>query len=888
MRDKHCELIIDIITTALSETKNLTDRERLEHMAEKMIEYQNMMGIDQFTKEETEYIQRVVEYNLSVTMERGSVLCDSSYVPWYSERKSSITPVFWKRYHSLLSKKDLPPLVLGRLDLTTSEILDYAGDPKSKGTFQRKGLIVGDVQSGKTNSYLGVICKAIDAGYNFIIILAGGTDSLRTQTQDRTDEGVVGISYSPEKGRKRVGVGQIDPSPHIISLTDHSSDFNTPRRGSSISSSTPIILVIKKFHSILENVYEWLRPLGNGLINKSLLLIDDEADYASINTSPSDITTTNRHIRSILSLFERSSYIGYTATPYANIFVNPDSYDSMIKEDLFPKDFIYCMHAPSNYIGPQSIFGENGNHNYMLKTIPEEETLLDGDLKHKKTAKFNDVPDSLKKAISCFFLGCTLRDLKGDCSKPMSMMINITRYIDVQASVFETISEFIEMMREDVISYFSLDSSTVLEKETFSLIHDVWSDEYKHLGWAHNSWPEIQSKIAESINKIKIKTINSENDKNLDYVANPSLRAIVIGGNSLTRGLTLEGLMVSYFYRKSNQYDTLLQMGRWFGYRDGYDVLCRVWTHPDVQNWFGYVGQENEELKRRIDEMCEMKKTPMEYGLLVQEDITGFMMTSRAKMRNSETVMIYKNLSGDARNTMYVSVDKESVVKNHKSLESFYTILDGIVTPTQKTEYGSIVWKNISNDKIVNLLEGIRIPMANIWYGYEEMATYISENTEYWDVAIIGRSSKQSNDAKNIRVYEVHETNIILPDRKFIFKDDNSYIEMGNRNLVTPGDYAIGLSDEQLSKVKTSKKLSAKDYMIPGRNSLLLIYYLNLAMDDGTDRRFQTLKSNLGDLPPVGFAFGFPANAGDVSRPKKERMIKYRANVIYKRMKESE
>lgn len=884
IREDNCRQVIDIIMTVMKDGGEATEEARLKTMARLIYQYQGMVSIE-FTEEEFDYIQRDVEYNFSVTMERGSVLTDSSYVPWYSERKGGITPVFWRRYRKMLESK-LSPLVLGRLDLTTSEILDYAGDPHSEGTFQRKGLVVGDVQSGKTNSYLGVICKAIDAGYNFIIILAGGTDSLRTQTQDRTDQGVIGISFSPERGRKRVGVGLIDPSPQIISLTDHSSDFNSPRRGTNINTTTPIVLVIKKFHSILRNVYDWLKPLDKGLIDKSLLLIDDEADYASINTSSDDITTTNGNIRSILSLFARSSYVGYTATPYANIFVNPDSYDTMVKDDLFPKDFIYSMRAPSNYIGPLSIFGENGAHNYMLRTISEEETILDGDLKHKKSAKLNEVPESLKSAIACFFISCTLRDLKGDGSKPMSMMIHITRFIDVQSSVSETINEYIEAVRDDVISYFALESERALRNKSFAYIHKVWTEEYESLDWPHNTWSEIQSKIAESINKIQIKTVNSKNESNIDYVSNPSLRTIVIGGNSLTRGLTLEGLMVSYFYRKSNQYDTLLQMGRWFGYRDGYDVLCRVWTHPDVQNWFGYVGRVNEELRDDIDEMCAMKKTPMEYGMRVQEDITGFMMTSRTKMRYADTEFIYKNLAGEARNTMYVSVNRGSVEKNHRTLERFYTSLNEIKPSFQKEQFGSILWTDINKDCIIKLLEGICIPDCNIWYGFEEMSRYIVNNTECWDVAIVGRYSK--GDQKEFIKYSVDGKTIVLPSRKFDTKDNPDIIEMGNRNLVTPGDYAIGLDSEQLKKVPKMKSPSAKDYMIPGRLPLLLIYYLNLDCDPVKDSRYSALKESLGNLPPVGFAFGFPADSGDSTKPKQERMIRYRANVIYKRMKEFE
>ena len=681
LREQYITTCIETIITKAMNDGVSTEEERTKLINETIEKFQSFMGMNEpFTSDEIARITRAVEYSLSVSMEPGSALLSTDYVPWYFERKNQIVSKFWDRYRKHLSKK-LPAKVMAELDVSSSKIVDYAGDPVTQGTFQRRGLVVGDVQSGKTNNYLGVTCKALDAGYNYVIILTGITNSLRIQTQMRVDEGVTGFNSDPEKWKELLGVGLINKRLQITTITNIKSDFSSEYVPTNSGSTGPVILVIKKNVTILENVYNWLNtPLNknsSGIIDKSLLLIDDEADNASIDTGIDEITKTNQKIRKILSLFSRSSYVGYTATPYANIFIDPNSYDEMVKEDLFPKDFIYSMWAPSNYVGPRSIFEEDGKHHYMLRTIPNSEQLFEGDLHHRKTAILGIMPDSMKKAVSSFFIACTMRDLKGDRDKPMSMMIHISRFNDVQDSILDTIQKAIDEIREDIESYYALNTSEALKHPSIKYIFNVWEEEYSTLDWPHNTWSEIQNNMHESVHSIKYMLINAKSeDKYIDYRRYPDYRAIVIGGNSLSRGLTLEGLMVSYFYRVSKQYDTLLQMGRWFGYRDGYAEVCRVWTNPGIQAWFGYIGRVNDELKEDIDDMCAQKMTPMQYGLRVQEDIRGLLMTSRAKMRTSAQDYVAICLAGDVRDTMYVNVDREITESNYAALDRFYDRLN--------------------------------------------------------------------------------------------------------------------------------------------------------------------------------------------------------------------
>ena len=264
------------------------------------------------------------------------------------------------------------------IDISTTDIVNLLGEPVENGIFARKGLVIGDVQSGKTANYISVINKAADAGYKVIVLLTGTIEKLRQQTQARIDEGFIGIDTSDLERERRnnpIGVGLINGGISVSSFTSIIKDFNkSVLTNSNVpldSLSIPLILVVKKIKAVLNSIYK----LFNGekkdqtynKINQSLLFIDDEADNASINTNSqdNDPTAINKSIRRILGLFMRSSYVGYTATPYANVFIEPSTKEDMENEDLFPKDYIYVLQPPSNYIGAREIYSEDGQYKSM-------------------------------------------------------------------------------------------------------------------------------------------------------------------------------------------------------------------------------------------------------------------------------------------------------------------------------------------------------------------------------------------------------------------------------------------------------------------------------------------------------------------------------------------
>jgi hypothetical protein len=298
----------------------------------------------------------------------------------------------------------------------SDEILDLLENPLSRDGFKRKGLVMGDVQSGKTANYIGLINRAADVKYKLIILIAGLHINLRRQTQNRVIEGFVGEdSITKEK----IGVGKIAPidrSRTPVSFTSLDNDFTLKTQKSITfnpeSSNAPVILVIKKNTSTLKSVFKWLQT-GVGANqytnNYPLLLIDDEADNASVNYNPEeeDPTKINGQIRDILNLFNKSSYVGYTATPFANIFIDPDADDGDFGNDLFPDDFIISLESPPSYIGPNYCFLDDETTNGVVSLVKDNKDCIP--VPQPKDFSMTSLPNSCKKSIEMFLLSVSLK-----------------------------------------------------------------------------------------------------------------------------------------------------------------------------------------------------------------------------------------------------------------------------------------------------------------------------------------------------------------------------------------------------------------------------------------------------------------------------------------------
>ncbi len=591
---------------------------------------------------------------------------------WVRKREDIIW-TYGGAYQKFLLQDGWPPRMVQSLSDVTSRILGHLQDPQSEGTtWNRRGLVIGHVQSGKTANYTGLIGRAADSGYKFIIVIAGIHNNLRKQTQQRIDAAFIGRSSDPED-RRSIGVG-LDPAyPHPATLTNINEDFNkntAAKSGWKINDfSKPIILIIKKNVTTLTALHKWLKALnaeGDGRISDvPMLLIDDEADNASINTNKEDLdpTRTNAMIRRILGLFAKSCYVGYTATPFANIFINPDAYDDDVRDELFPRDFIYCLDAPTTYFGAEKVFLNDETSQSIVKPIDDCEEFLP--YRHKRDDPVPELPPSLYRALDEFIVARAIRNLRGQTGKHCSMMINVSRFVPVQKTVRDFLSLREKRIRDAVRTNYLMPESVSSANVYMQGLRQAFDAEYADGGF---TWSEVKTALNGVFDHLHLYVINSKSDEVLDYTRyekeGVGLTAIAVGGLSLSRGLTIEGLTVSYMYRNTKMYDTLMQMGRWFGYRPGFEDLCRVHLSRDSINWYSHIAEAAEELTQQVKRMRRDGLSPKDFGLYVRSHPDSLLITAANKMRSGQEVTVEQTFSGRLRESYIVSTDPDVNARN--------------------------------------------------------------------------------------------------------------------------------------------------------------------------------------------------------------------------------
>lgn len=675
MNDDSLEMLEDIVARILEKSPTVIETEFIKENIRNYAEVPPFKGT--ISENEILIVTKRLETRFDITMGIGSILKANNYIPWLDDARSEIDWYYWERYKWLLSKNGFSPNVIQSLDMVSNKIIDHLENPEKEGSWARKGLVVGHVQSGKTANYTGVITKAADSGYKVIIVLAGLIRPLRDQTQIRIDEGFIGLDSSKQLDvsslkEKRIGVGFKDYSRTPISLTTSTQDFKNKianQLGAQIKHfNEPVVLVIKKNVSILKNLINWLKSNNLELNNVPMLLIDDEADHASINTrkEDEDPTTTNKRIRELLSLFDKNSYLGYTATPFANIFIDPESENEMLNDDLFPRDFIISLDAPSNYMGAGRIFDDDSDLD-ILREIDDYTDILP--LKHKKDDFPAILPLSLKEAIGSFVLIKTIRNLRGQSKKHNSMLINISRFTDIQSHLKLLVHDYLTELRDSIANHFALSEKEALNNSHLVDLKHLWDKEFST---AEFSWAGIQNELKKAVSPIKVIEVNSSrNSEPLDYSMNdfPNGRNLIaVGGISLSRGLTLEGLTVSYFLRNSVMYDTLMQMGRWFGYRTDFEDLCRIHMSEEAISWYSHISKATEELRNEFKNMEKAKMTPRDFGLSVRSHPESLIVTARNKMRSGRNIIRKISFEGRLVETSILIKSKEVVQENHQAL----------------------------------------------------------------------------------------------------------------------------------------------------------------------------------------------------------------------------
>lgn len=716
------------------------------------------------TPAELEQVVRLVEEKNGIRAGLGAIVDDGEFVPWLDDAKSSIDPYYWTRYRKLLIQQGMPRDVVVSLDKVTDSILSRMGNPNLDQAWDRRGMVVGHVQSGKTANYAGLICKAADAGYRLIVVIAGIHNNLRNQTQGRVDEGFIGRDTGRQlpgsKSNKNViGVGKFDSARTPVSLTNTIRDFHKATASTNTSEidsyKVPVVLVIKKNHRTLANLLEWLRDNSlsgdSEMIDQPMLLIDDEADNASINTKYKDdlITRINGQIRDLLKTFHRSCYIGYTATPFANIFIDPDQDDDMFKEDLFPRDFIIGLDAPTNYFGGKKIFVDGFHEDgkpIWLRTIQDNDGILP--IKHPIDQTIDQLPPSLHYALRAFLVARAIRDLRGQAASHCSMLVNASRFTGVQGLIRNRLHEAVERIQNSVRINASLNERALGDPEIAAL-RDVWAAEYRE---AWDDWGSIQDALLEAIASAKVVEVNSKtNDLNYTAGGERGQTVIAVGGFSLSRGLTLEGLTITWFLRNSMMYDTLMQMGRWFGYRGGYEDLCRIWMPDKAIKWYSFIANATEELHRELKIMERAKATPSMFGLAVRSHPSALMVTARNKMGSSEEITTMVGLANKFVETARVTL--KDIEANKTLAKQFLLGLEKAGFSQDKAEpfQGGYLQKNVPVSHIDEFLAGWRNADESVTTTPGPIRNYIRARSDdemrNWDVLVTGLQSGDSDDA---------------------------------------------------------------------------------------------------------------------------------------------
>ncbi len=748
-------------------------------------------------------------------------------------KREDITWTYTGAYEKFLLKDSWPPQMVQSLSDVTSRILGHLQDPQSEGTtWSRRGLVIGHVQSGKTANYTGLIARAADAGYKFIVVIAGIHNNLRKQTQERIDEAFIGRSSDPED-RCSIGVG-LDPDyPHPATLTNINEDFNRNTAGKSgwkiNDFSKPIILIIKKNVTTLTALHNWLKALnaqGDGRIaDVPMLLIDDEADNASINTNKDDLnpTRTNAMIRRILGLFAKSCYVGYTATPFANIFINPDAYDDDVREELFPRDFIYCLDAPTTYFGAEKVFLNDEISQSILKPIDDCEDFLP--YNHKRNDSVQELPPSLYRALDEFIVARAIRNLRGQAGKHCSMMINVSRFVPVQNAVRDFLSLQEKKIRDAVRANYLMPESVSSTNVYMQGLKDAFDAVYVDRGF---TWTQVKAAVNSVFDHLHLYVINSKSDEVLDYnryeKEGIGLTAIAVGGLSLSRGLTIEGLTVSYMYRNTKMYDTLMQMGRWFGYRPGFEDLCRVHLSRDSINWYSHIAEAAEELTQQVKRMRRDGLSPKDFGLYVRSHPDSLLITAANKMRDGQKVTVEQSFSGRLRESYVVSIDQEVNCRNFDLIAEHWRGGFGGL-PEEVTEKGLIF-----RDVPITVVEGFltQFETHSTFDGIKsDVVSYlgrIAERHPLADVLLISPGGVPAD-----RPFMLNNQVRVVGDNQL----NGSAWRLNKDRVASRGDEKLGLGREQRQEAETQAAeeggtgaVSDTHYRMVRNRPLLMIHSL--------------------------------------------------------------
>jgi len=730
---EHLSDIIKRRAEKLKRDQGFITVEQLHQQIEK--HFQSLRSNEEFEYEfEGADDERLAEWLENIKMRLKSVIVTTSdpdsvidetqdYERWIDKREPAIQWNYFKRYTHYLRSLERPVDVIQNTEKSTLAIIERLGDPKRDIEPLQKGLVLGSVQSGKTANFNGVINRAIDSGYDMVIVFSGIMEDLRFQTQKRINQDVIGLGEVGNQINQDVGVGKIqkfgrDGIYQINSITTSTADFRKSMVDNNFDFTNQRILICKKNVSVLTNLIFWLKSSlqeGTDKLPKSLLVVDDEADNASLNNlgykGAEYASKVNGHIRALLDLFKRRSYLGYTATPFANILQDQHGanqqdgawpikyrYQGEVREfsctlssGLFPDKFIYKLATPTSYLGPRRFFssGREQEGDFKIPLIenipdaPDDEDMIFGD---EETV----LRRSLTDAVDCFILSVALRESRKAVLEVLpgytphhTMLVHISRLINDQNIAADRINKYLAFVTKKISDDSIKDPNGIYEKlrlqwnKFFAYkvanIRSYLPDEYNADGLISKTWDDISELLPTAVKNMVVKAINSQTGDKLIYPENEPKKYIAVGGNRLSRGFTLEGLTINYFLRDTNLYDALLQMGRWFGYRPGYIDACRLFIDAATEDKYNFITSALCELEEQIDNMEIQKKTPKEFELRIRKHPDILQITRAAILKNANEVRY--SFQDVVQQSVHFKIDKNNLETAWSGFTSLFSEL---------------------------------------------------------------------------------------------------------------------------------------------------------------------------------------------------------------------